>query len=66
MEQNYSEKKPIRAALKEMEVGDIIHFPKERMSVVRSTTSTLGIEMERKYQTRMNRETMQVDVTRTE
>ncbi len=66
MEQNYSEKSPIRATLKEMEVGDIVHFPASRTSVIRSTTSTLNLELTRKYVSRLNRETMTIDVTREE
>lgn len=66
MEQNYSEKSPIRATLKEMEVGDIVHFPVSRTSVIRSTTSTLNLELTRKYVSRLNRETMTIDVTREE
>lgn len=66
MEQNYSEKTPIRSSLKEMAVGDIVHFPTSRTSVVRSTVSTLNLELERKYVSRLNRETMTIDVTREE
>lgn len=66
MEQNYSEKVPIRATLKEMEVGDIVHFPVSRTSVIRSTASTLNLELTRKYVSRLNRETMTIDVTREE
>lgn len=66
MEQNYSVKQPIRATLKEMEVGDIVHFPVLRTSVIRSTTSTLSLELGRKYVSRLNRETMTIDVRREE
>lgn len=66
MVQNYSEKVPIRATLKEMEVGDIVHFPVSRTSVIRSTTSTLSLELSRKYVSRLNRETMTIDVRREE
>ena len=64
MEKNYSEKTPIRATLKEMEVGSLVHFPVSRTSVIRSTTSTLNLELQRKYVSRLNRETMTIDVTR--
>lgn len=64
MEQNYSKKSPIRATLREMGVGDIIHFPVSRTSVIRSTTSTLNLELNRKYISRLNRETMTIDVRR--
>lgn len=64
MEKNYSEKMPIRGTLKEMEVGDIVHFPTSRVSVIRSMISTLGLELNRKYRSRINRESMTIDVHR--
>lgn len=64
MEKNYSFGTPIRATLKEMNVEDIIHFPVSKLSVIRTTAANLGIEMTRKYRTRLNRETMTVDVIR--
>lgn len=60
----YDNKKPIRATLREMEVGDCVEFPKSRTSVIRSTTSTLGLEMDRKYSSRFCRETMTINVIR--
>ena len=65
MEQNYSAKTPIRATLKDMKIGDIVHFPTSRTSVIRSTTSTLNLELNRRYVSRVNRDTMTIDVTRT-
>ena len=65
MERNYSrDKTPIRATLKKMEVGESVHFPVSRTSVVRSTSSTLNLELGRKYVSRLNRDTMVIDVTR--
>lgn len=64
MEKNYTSDTSIRATLKEMSVGDIIRFPLARLSVVRSTASTLNLELDRKYQSRLNRKTKTVDVTR--
>lgn len=66
MEKFYSDKTPVRATLAQMEVGDIVRFPVRRLSVVRSTTSNLGYELDRKYTTKHNREEKTVDVTRTE
>lgn len=60
----YEKKAPIRAALKAMEVGDVIHFPASRTSVVRSTASILNLETERKYTSRTNREEKVIEVTR--
>ena len=64
MEKNYSLETPIRASLMEMEVNDIVHFPIERLSVVRSTASTLGLEKNRVYTAKQNRVNKTVDVTR--
>lgn len=64
MEKNYSLDTPIRATIKEMQVGDLIHFPIARLSVVRATSSTLGLELARKYTARQNSKTRTVDVER--
>ena len=64
MERNYSSDTPIRATMKEMDTGDIIHFPTSKLSVVRTTAANLGIELNRKYKTKLVRKTMTVDVTR--
>lgn len=64
MEKNYSEDAPIRTVVREMEVGDLIHFPAARLSVVRTTTSILSVELSRKYRSRVNRKMMTIDVTR--
>lgn len=64
MEKNYSSDTPIRATIKEMNIEDIIHFPVSKLSVLRSTVSTLNIELNRKYKTKLNRKTMTVDVKR--
>lgn len=66
MEKFYLEGVPLRATLREMNVGDIAHFPVSRMSVVRSLTSVLGYELERRYTTKHNREGKTIDVTRVE
>ncbi len=64
MEKNYSSDSPIRATLKDMKVDDIIHFPISRLSVVRSTSSTLGLELDRVYSVKQNRSERTADVTR--
>lgn len=46
MEQNYTDKKPIRATLRDMEIGDIINFPKSRTSVVRSSASAAKVAID--------------------
>lgn len=64
MEKNFIPSSSIRATLKEMAIGDLLHFPTSRLSVVRSTATTLGVELDRKYSSRLNRENMTIDVTR--
>lgn len=64
MEKFYQKGASLRATLKEMAVADLVHFPVSKMSVVRSTATTLGCELERTYKTKLNREGRTVDVTR--
>ena len=64
MEKNYSSEVPIRATLKDMEVGDIVHFPISRLSVIASTASTLGVELDRQYTTKRNKQNRTADTTR--
>lgn len=64
MEKDFDGKTPIRAAIREMSVGDTIHFPIARLSVVRVTAWTLGLELERKYTARANKDAMTIDVVR--
>jgi len=64
MDKNYSFDTPIRATIKDMGIGDTAHFPIARLSVVRATTSTLGLELDRKYTARQNRKNRTVDVER--
>lgn len=64
MEKNYSSDTPVRATLKDMSVGDITHFPIARLSVVRATSSTLGLELDRQYTVKQNRGNRTADVTR--
>lgn len=64
MEKFMSLNDPIRPTLREMQVGDVVHFPVSKMSVVRTLSSTLGYEMERKYTVRHNRKIKKMTVTR--
>lgn len=64
MENYYSESTPLRAAVREMEAGDFIKFPVNRLSVLRSTISAISVELDRKYETKLNRPDKTVDVKR--
>lgn len=55
---------PIRRAMREMVVGGVITYPIIKMSVVRSTASILGVELDRYYKVEQNREKKVVNVTR--
>ena len=54
----------IRSILREMKIGETISFPICRLSVIRSTASTLGLEMTRYYQTKQSKESRTISVTR--
>ena len=56
--------KPILTQLREMEVGDILVFPAERMSVVKSSCSTFGFEWGKTFSTTINRKERTISVTR--
>ena len=64
MEKFMSLNDPIKPTLREMQVGDVVHFPVSRMSVIRTLSSTLGYEMDRKYTARHNRNMKMMSVTR--
>lgn len=44
-------KQPIVPIVREMDIGDIVEYPLERMRVVKATVSMLGVELGRKYRT---------------
>lgn len=54
----------VRPALTEMEVGDNMTFPIEQMKSVRAQASELGLILNRRYQTRADREQRTLTVTR--
>ena len=64
-EKNYDNRLTIRETLKDMSIDDVIVFPAEKTSVLRATASNLGLELNREYKTRTNREERVVRVVRT-
>lgn len=52
--------------LRNMEVGDVVSFPVEKLSVLRVMASVLGIQWNRVYSTRSDRARRVVEVTRME
>lgn len=57
-------KVPVRSTMREMEVGDKYVYPIVKMSVVRSTASILGVELDRKYKVVQDRDERIVEVER--
>ena len=55
---------PIRRVMREMNIGDVIQYNISKMSCVRSTASILGVELDRKYVVKQDREKRVVEVTR--
>lgn len=56
---------PIKETLRDMSVNDIVVFPAEKTSVLRATASNLGLELNREYKTRTNRDERVIRVVRT-
>jgi len=56
--------KSLLSQLREMETGDKICFPINRMSYVRSISVSFGAEWGRKYKTRLLKDSKQIQVTR--
>ena len=61
------ERKPIRIrpVLMALSMGEEAKFPIEKMRSIRAIASDLGVIMDRRYQTRIDRETRTISVTRT-
>lgn len=59
-----TEKTPIRATLKDLNVGGVARFHPSRLSAVRTTACNLGIELDRKYKTKYERDYRRITVTR--
>lgn len=55
----------IRPTLADMKVGEKVAFPIEQLRSVRAIASDVGTILNRRYQTRTNREAREVNVVRT-
>ena len=64
MEKFLSETDPIKPLFKVMEVGDVVHYPISRLSVIGASASTIGIELGRKFKVSRNKVTRTVVVRR--
>ena len=65
MRRNYNETSPIRPNLAKMAVGDVITFPKNRVSVLRTTCANFGLEKDMTFSTRSDKKKGIIIVTRT-
>ena len=64
MRKNFEENSPVRPNLMKMAVGDVITFPKSRVTTIRSTCATLSMEQDMAFQTRSDKQKGIVIVTR--
>lgn len=56
---------PALTALRNMEIGETCSFPIERMSYIRSLTSRFGLEWNKTFRTKTDRELRIIKVART-
>ena len=54
----------VKNQIRQMEIGDEISFPIERLEVVRVYACSVGLVMGRNYKTRTDRENMTITVVR--
>lgn len=57
--------KSVRMQLREMKVGDVIVFPLDKLTSIRSACSAYSLEWDKGFETLSDRETRTVSVTRT-
>jgi len=60
----YGERENVAEVLRNMEVGDVAVFPIARMTTVRVGGCNIGLELDRKYRTKTDRETRTISITR--
>jgi hypothetical protein len=56
--------KPILAQLRDLLVGETVAYPVDRLSTVRTMCSSYGLQWNKKFQTRVSRDTGTIVVTR--
>lgn len=64
MEEERTEKLPIRSSLRALGVGQIISFPAIQAKSVKVSASEIGFELGRTFKTTQNRDTRTLDVVR--
>ncbi|MGN1210344.1 MAG: hypothetical protein ACI4TM_01560 [Candidatus Cryptobacteroides sp.] len=60
-----TKQKSVRQHLREMKVGDVIRFPLDKVTSIRSACSAYSLEWDKGFETLSDRETRTVSVTRT-
>ena len=58
------EKETVKDQIKQMEVGQTLSYPIERLTVVRTYACELGMILDRKYKTETDRDNRTINVTR--
>lgn len=59
------EKENTKEKIKQMEIGQTVSFPIERLAVIRTYASELSLVMNRKYKTRADKGKRRIVVSRT-
>lgn len=57
--------KPVLTALRALEVGESVTYPISRNSYVKSCCTNFGLEWDKRFTTKVNREARTVTATRT-
>lgn len=58
------EKENTKEEIKQMEIGQMVSFPIERLAVIRTYASELSLVMDRKYKTRADKGKRRIEVSR--
>lgn len=57
---------PVAPQIKALEVGESVHFPVAKLATVKPCASNLGLSMDRRFTTAIDREQKVITVTRAE
>lgn len=59
-----TKQKSVRLQLRDMKVGDVLSFPLEKVTSIRSACSAYGLEWDKGFVTMSDRDTRTLSVTR--
>jgi hypothetical protein len=63
-EQIENQQETVLPKLREMKIGDSVIFPVSRMSYIRSACTSFGMQWDKKFSTRTDRQLKSIKVTR--